>query len=102
MKARAGDRTAIEAALSPALRAALDEMCALLEIPRDRWQAVPALRAAFETAAVIREGRRLFRRPGFTTAQMLCDEIAADTLGVESAAVETRRRRWRRFGHATD
>lgn len=49
-----GDYEALEAALGPRHRAALDAVCETLGVRRDRWQEVPALHWTFVTVAVVR------------------------------------------------
>lgn len=50
--AHPGNRTAIEAALPPDALRGLRALCAVLDVPPDRWQHVPAIARPFQAAAV--------------------------------------------------
>lgn len=87
-RAAPGDRAAIEAALTPTLAAALDELRELLDV-RD-WTRTP-LAPPFQAAACILEGARLVRE-GHAPGEAL--HVAADRLGLERETVRSWCRRW--------
>jgi hypothetical protein len=89
--ARIGDRDALEKALSPPLRAALDELCGALELPRDRWHRVPPLAALFGTAAVLGD---VERRVSAGIPGPEATRAASDRLGISRETVESRLKRW--------
>lgn len=91
VRARPGDRAAVEAALTPSLRAALEEACRLLEVRPDGWQATP-LQQVFETCAVLLEAARIRAARRCSARNAL--ESAATRLGVPALTVRNRTDRW--------
>jgi hypothetical protein len=83
-----GNRAAIEAALSPSLLAALEELRILLDV--HDWRRTP-LAPPFQAAACILEGARLVRE-GHAPGEAL--HVAADRLGLERETVRSWCRRW--------
>lgn len=83
-----GNREMIDAALSPSLLLALEEMRELLDI--DDWQRTP-LAAPFQCAAAILEGARLV---GEGIAPTEAVYLAADRLGLERETVKSWATRW--------
>lgn len=94
------DLELIEACLTPTMRAALDELCASLDVPRDRWRSVPALARVFETAAVARRAEDISRRSRRTESRDQCERIAAQTLRLEHKTMVNRRHRMRLFARS--
>lgn len=87
-RAAAGNRAAIEAALSPSMLAALEELRELLDIAD--WQR-SGLAAPFQTAAVIRRAEAMVRGGAAPGEAVLA---AAGELGLEPDTLKSRVRRW--------
>lgn len=77
------DRLAIEAALPPDVRTALDTMVAMYGVPRERWPNVPALAQILQTIAVENVARR---HGGNRNAR----HRAAESLGVDIETHDSR------------
>lgn len=86
------DRGAIEAALTPTQRVALEEICAVLGVPTTRWLSVPPLRNVFETVAVMAAAASIQRAEGGSSEGALL--TAALRLGVGPEAAARRATRW--------
>lgn len=90
-----GDRDRIEAVLERAgLLEALVEACVVFGIPRDSWQAVPAVQVVFEQAAVEHRARELREGDGLSDRGAI--ERAAAELGVVIDTARGRHEQWRR------
>ena len=88
-RAAPGDRARIEAALSPVLRAALEELRELFDLPD--WQAVIPIGQVFQTAAAILRMAEHIRGGMAPTAAL---DRAADELGIERETIRYRARAW--------
>jgi hypothetical protein len=87
-RAAPGNRAALEAALTPSLLAALEELRELLDVVD--WTRTP-LAPPFQAAACILEGARLVKE-GHAPGDAL--HVAADRLGLERETVRSWCRRW--------
>ena len=87
-RAAPGHRAKLEEALSPSLRAALEEMRVLFDVVD--WRQTP-LGPPFQAAAAILEAARL-RRGGMSATKAL--HVAACRLGVEADTVRSWATRW--------
>jgi hypothetical protein len=87
-RAAPGNRAALEAALTPSLLAALEELRELLDL--HDWRRTP-LAPPFQAAAAVLEAARLVRE-GYAPGDAL--HVAADRLGLERETVRSWARRW--------
>lgn len=94
-RAEPGDREKIEAALGPALRAALRTLRGILGVPAAGWQRIPDLDRLFSTAAAVRLAAQLREEEenGVRTATEAL-ERASIALGLSPDTVHARLRRW--------
>lgn len=88
-RAAPGDRAAIEAALTPTLRAALDELRELFDI--ENWQATQ-LAPVFQTAAALRRAAVLVRERDMDPDDAV--EEAAKEFGLRPYTIHSRCDRW--------
>lgn len=89
-RARPGNRTAIEQALSDAQRTALAELCRDHGVPPDRWQNVASWCTTFTAAAAGNLVRR-YRAEG--QAEKAAEDRAASRLGIPAATLASWRDR---------
>src|SRR5690606_26756213 len=90
-RAAPGDREQLEAALTPSLRAALQELRVLHDV--DDWQASP-LGPPFQQAAALLRAARIVDREGCPPRMAL--DRAAVSLGLSPETVAARASRWPR------
>jgi hypothetical protein len=89
-RAAPGDRAAIEAALTPELRASLEELRTLLNVAD--WQEVPALAQLFQQAACLLLAAEYVDRDGLAERDAL--DAAAIALDLSWNTVRSRAKRW--------
>lgn len=89
-RAASGDRRAIEAALSPSLRAALEDLREILNV--DDWQLSP-LGPVFQATAVTMVADRLEQEGASPTPAL---ELASFALGMPPTTSRDRASRWPR------
>ena len=94
-RAAPGDRRAIEAALGPSLRAALQELRELFDV--ECWQLSP-LGPVFQVAAALLVAEGLEEREGMSRFAAIT--LAAVSLGLDPDAVRKRVGRWPRESRA--
>jgi hypothetical protein len=87
------DPLLIERYLSCSQRMALDEQCALMGIPRDKWHEVPMLRQLYETMAVLILAAEKKADRQFIRTERFSRRLAADELGVDPDTLGRRLRR---------
>jgi hypothetical protein len=87
-RAAAGNRPAIERELSVDQLAELRRACADMQIPADRWQAVPWLQMYFETQAASNLARRIRAEGRLGAKSALMD--AAERLGLPGDTIRSR------------
>jgi hypothetical protein len=95
-RARPGNRGALEAALTPSLLAALDELRELLNV--HDWRTVPAVAATFTQAAVVLRAAQMVEA-GVCSEKDAIDH-ASIALGVSPDTVRSRAKRWHRDSRA--
>lgn len=89
-----GNRARIEAELSPAQLATIEEACLLFGVRRERWQRLEALAVAMETAACCRLAERLQAERALSWSRAIVG--AAVQLGLEPDTIRGRVAAWRR------